>query len=104
MSFNELNSRALIGADNRKRLACYKGSDIYDWGLSSVIVSGGSGASIGSGNLFLTNNHVMGDVGPMARETWFNWHHYDYQQLKISPPEAKMVQVTGLFTSYMNSI
>lgn len=77
MSFNELNSRALIGADNRKRLACYKGSDIYDWGLSSVIVSGGSGASIGSGNLFLTNNHVMGDVGPMARETWFNWHHYE---------------------------
>ncbi|HIF9135899.1 TPA: trypsin-like peptidase domain-containing protein [Photobacterium damselae] len=78
MPIQDLSNRSIIGEDNRKRLACYKGNDIYRWGLSSVSISiGGSGASIGSGNLFLTNHHVLGNVGPTSGEVWFNWHHFE---------------------------
>ncbi|PQJ84889.1 immunoglobulin-like domain-containing protein [Aliivibrio sifiae] len=62
--------RAFVGADNRTRLVCHEGSDIFTWGRSALALEGGgnlgSASSIGSGNLFLTNEHVIGEPRPIT--------------------------------------
>ncbi|MFI3246249.1 MAG: DUF5011 domain-containing protein, partial [Ferrimonas sp.] len=70
-------SRVVLGSDDRERLACYQGTDIYRWGLSAGASGTASGSAIGSSNFFMSNHHVMGNAGPVSTFATFNVHHRD---------------------------
>ncbi|PKF48897.1 hypothetical protein AT251_22800 [Enterovibrio nigricans] len=73
---NIKNSLSVIGPrDDRRRLVCYKGTYIYPLSLSAMAVGAGSGSSIGTENLYLTNHHVLGDTGIKFGTASFNLYH-----------------------------
>ncbi|CAE6891345.1 hypothetical protein ACOMICROBIO_GDFFDHBD_00918 [Vibrio sp. B1REV9] len=71
--------RNAVGVDGRKRLACYQGAEFYGWGRSAIALNNnnlGSASSIGAGNLFLTNYHVIGEPRPINDTVaLFNYRH-----------------------------
>ena len=84
----QLKEKTIIGGvDERKRLACFKRAapEIYSHGLSSVKLGSGSGSSIGTDNMFLTNHHVFStNADVLKSEIWFNWHHLDCDESKTA--------------------
>jgi len=70
---------AIIGEDERLPYKCYSGTVIGDHSLAAATMkfgSTGSGSSIGSGNKFMTNWHVLREGENLKNgEIWFNWMH-----------------------------
>jgi hypothetical protein len=68
---------AIIGEDERLPYMCYSGTVIGDHSLAAATMrfgGTGSGSSIGSGNKFMTNWHVLREGENLKNgEIWFNW-------------------------------
>lgn len=70
-------SFAIIGRDERLPYMCYAGTVISEHSLAAAVMrfgGSGSGSSIGSGNKFMTNWHVLREAENLKNgEIWFNW-------------------------------
>lgn len=79
---SRMQSRMILGTDNRRDLECYADTPMYTPSLAAVIVLGsGSGSMIGNGRYVLTNAHVTPELGadggptPLNREIRLGWYN-----------------------------
>jgi len=75
--FEAVEPFGIIGEDQRLPYMCYAGTEIGDHSLAAAkmrFVSSGTGSSLGSGNKFMTNFHVLHTGENLKNgEVWFNW-------------------------------
>jgi hypothetical protein len=98
------------GTDDRRPLVCYKDSDpfIYLHSLSSVGLFGGqvqsgrggrgSASAIGNDGLYMTNHHVIGSVGDITLEGYYNNHHKFCEGSNEVYPAVKIPMIANVLT------